>query len=551
MRDRRFPLLVFFLGTVFSTGISLAADHPQPASGPFATPLTNALVDDAASAEYFDGVEHPLANANLLRQLVWTQTMAPLAPGMLSFGASTHPGPRYLRLGFKSPVAVGSILVRGGDQVSVLRPDAPYPGNLANDSQWIPAQRIVNGQVSTAEVDRDHFALWTLPSVVQTRAVRFTHTASLTDPNYAGIMGGAYILSSRFTNLAPQASVLTSANPGSAPLLIDEKQNNWATWDNGPDFSHPVTADHPEWIVLSWPKPVALRGLVALWSGFNAADAQIFTGPANAPLQGAPESDWQRVGQPYSLSNQFPVQLGPDWLDFGKVAETRAVRLRITQVTNESHDSHLAGKTNGGNRVWLGELMAIAPLNASDLKTEILPAAVMETATVNPPIPIHFNLTAPGSVSLVIDDAQGNRVRNLISDTQFPAGANTVWWDGTDDLGRNPDAAVHGVYFIPKHFVAPGHYQVHGIVHQQIDEHYEFPVYAPGNPPWDTPDGKGGWLTNHTPASSALFVPASKAPGGKPLVYLGCYVGEGGSVLAWFDLDGNKQGGRGDRKSVV
>ena len=40
-------------------------------------------------------------------------------------------------------------------------------------------------------------------------------------------------------------------------------------------------------------------------------------------------------------------------------------------------------------------------------------------------------------------------------------------------------------------------------------------------------------------------MPADKAPGGKPLVYLGSYVTEGGAGLAWVDLDGNKQGGKG------
>ena len=144
----------------------------------------------------------------------------------------------------------------------------------------------------------------------------------------------------------------------------------------------------------------------------------------------------------------------------------------------------------------------------------------------------------------MIDDAQGNRVRNLISDTLFPAGQNTAWWDGSDDLGRDRDAADHGVYYIPKHFVAPGQYRVRGIIHQAVDLHYEFSIYNPGNPPWPTLDGTGGWLTNHTPASAALFLPADKAPGGKPLVYLGCWVSEGGSGLAWVDLEGNKLGGR-------
>jgi hypothetical protein len=182
---------------------------------------------------------------------------------------------------------------------------------------------------------------------------------------------------------------------------------------------------------------------------------------------------------------------------------------------------------------------------AAAISTSARSSLFAEATGPNPPIPVHFTLDAPAYVTLVIDDAQGNRVRNLISDTLFPAGANTVWWDGTDDLGRNPDAATHGVYLIPTHFVAPGQYQVHGLSHKAIDLHYEFSIYNPGNPAWETADGKGGWLTNHSSPQAALFVPADKAPGGQPLVYLGSYVSEGGAGMAWVDLDGHKQGGKG------
>lgn len=162
-----------------------------------------------------------------------------------------------------------------------------------------------------------------------------------------------------------------------------------------------------------------------------------------------------------------------------------------------------------------------------------------------PPIPVRFTLREPGFVTLVIEDAAGRRVRNLVSETRFPAGANTVWWDGTDDLARDPDAARHGVYSIPARPVRPGRYRVRGLVRQAIHLRYEFSVYNGGSPAWETPDGKGGWLTNHTPPQSALFVPGDRAPGGKPLVFLGSFVSEGGSGLAWVDLTGRKVGGRG------
>ena len=544
MKPRTLPLVQigFMLGIALGSCPLFAADRPQPLSGVFVTPMTDAALDDASFAEWCAGTERPIADPTSIHQRIWMQGVVLPAVHPLPFGTCTQTGPRFIRIGFRSPITVGSILVRGSGQLSVLRPGSPYPGNLADDRQWIPAKRILAHQVSEAPVDPDGFALWVLPPGTQTRALRFTHTAVDTDSNYAGMLGSIYLLSGRFANLATQATVITSSNGSAAALINDENYNNWHTWDNGPDFAHPVTSANPEWIVLSWPRPVTLQGLAALWAGFNAADAQIFAGPENIALKDAPDSDWHPIGRPYSLQNQYPLLLGVDWLDFGKPVQTRAVRLRLTQATNESRHPHLKGKTYNGNRVWLGELMAISPLDAKGLESAILPLAA---AAAHPPIPVHFTLASPGYVSLVIDDAQGNRVRNLISDTMFPAGSNTVWWDGTDDLGRDPDAAQHGVYFIPTHFVAPGHYQVRGLSHQAIDLHYEFSVYNPGYPAWDTLDTKGGWLTTHAPAASALFIPADKAPGGKPLVYLGCWIAEGGAGLAWFDLDGVKQGGRG------
>jgi hypothetical protein len=86
---------------------------------------------------------------------------------------------------------------------------------------------------------------------------------------------------------------------------------------------------------------------------------------------------------------------------------------------------------------------------------------------------------------------------------------------------------------------------VRGLFRKSIDLRYEFSVYNGGSPAWETEDHTGGWLTNHTPPSAALYLPGDRAPGGKPLVYLGSAVSEGGAGLAWVDLNCRKQGGRG------
>jgi hypothetical protein len=160
------------------------------------------------------------------------------------------------------------------------------------------------------------------------------------------------------------------------------------------------------------------------------------------------------------------------------------------------------------------------------------------------PIAIPFTLKEAGYVTLVIEDSNGRRVRNLTAGSWFKAGQNTVWWDGLDDLGRDTGAAGHGVYRIPSKLVSPGRYTVRGLVHGEIKTTYEFSVYSPGDPPWGTSDHTGGWLANHTPPQAALFVPAGQSPSKQPVVYLGCYITEGPDGLARVDLDGKKQGGK-------
>ncbi|MEI9897023.1 MAG: hypothetical protein WDN28_24975 [Chthoniobacter sp.] len=70
-------------------------------------------------------------------------------------------------------------------------------------------------------------------------------------------------------------------------------------------------------------------------------------------------------------------------------------------------------------------------------------------------------------------------------------------------------------------------------------------VYSAGQPAWETADKTGCWMTNHTPATSALFVPGDRTPEGQSRIYLGAVVSEGGHGLQWLTADGKKLGGQG------
>ena len=526
-------------------------DAQQPGVAFSGTPSVEDL-DTSTFAEWADGKETAIDGSNRERNmpwLVWTKT-GNIGHSGISFGLSANPGVRHLRVGFKASMAVGTVMVNGGGVLSVLKPGATYPGDLNNDSQWQPAQRfLADGQLTSAPVARGEYALWLLPPSTKTRALRFSHTTSATDTVYQGWIGGVVISDERFVNQAPYATASARSSNQNANRLNNNVHEVWNAWENRPknagatDAEPVISADNAEWVLLTWPAPVKLEGLAINWPGFVAADVQTYAGPSDRHPRDGLERDWQPVASYGKLINGYPRQLSPNWLDFKREVTTRALRIRITDAGPDATDGHLKGNKLAGRRVWLGEIFALQSIGTASLPGIKPPVAVQ--VSLQPPIPVKFTLKEAGYVTLVIERASdGVRVRNLISETPFPAGENTVWWDATDDLGRDVDAAKHGIYRIPARFVEPGEYRVRGLVRGEIDPRYEFSVYTTGNPPWGTADHTGAWLANHAAPQAAAFVPGSRSPTGQPAVYLGCYVTEGPDGLAWVDLDGRKRGGK-------
>lgn len=504
------------------------------------SPLEQENLDPAHFTEFSGGKESPANRKDGLEKIIWTSTTSTSWSGV-SFGDNDIPGTRHLRIAWKKPIPTGTVLVRGGGTLSVLKASATHPGDLSDDSQWLTAERIAGAELTSDEVDSEEYAAWVLPPDTTTTALRFTHNAEPSDPKYEGHLGSAMVLAGRYANIAPQA-IASASTQGEKANLINNSDNDrmWKTWRNGEDGAEQVVSpEHPEYLQLTWPEKISLHALTTCWTGFSAADLQIYTGPDSRHPREAREVDWTTLTSRDDLKSAYPSELAPEWFPIEET-NTRAVRLRITAPLKENHD-HLRRQIKDGRGVWVGDILALRDLGDAPLASA-LPA---EDKTSNPPIPIKFTLPEAGRVTLVIEDSTGQRVRNLIADTPLPAGENTVWWDGTDDLGRDPQAARHGVYHIPQRFVAPGKYQVRGLWKKDIDLSYEFSVYNAGKPAWRTTDDTGGWMTNHTPPTSATFVPAEKSPDGEPRIYLGAYIAEGGHGLQWLKPDGTKIGGQG------
>ena len=542
---RKFLLSSVYCILGFATLQLPAEPVPSVPSLPFIGPKETGAV---TFSEWYDGAEKPVVRLDghgiaTPNTSLWTPATEQTVRGTV-FGDSKTAGARYLRIGFEKPVAIGSILMRGNVQVSVLKPGASLPGNVTDDSQWIPARKIKGGKVSDEENSYDEENVWTLPEVVTTQAIRFTHTAQATDRSFAGFLGGAALFPGRWTNMASQAIASAGASDQYSYRLNDENARyGWENISNRDGDRAQTIVQNPEWAMLTWSQPVTLGGVGLLGNEFGTAEIQAYTGLESKHPRDASEADWKTVQTVSGVKPGYSAALDLAVASFATPVNTRALRLRFTAAMEEGPNPFNGGHSRGGKRVAVGEWMAFRPLDTAALEAAILPVAKM--AETHPPIPIKFSVPDDGEVTLVIEDATGTRVRNLVSQAPFKKGENTAWWDGTDDLGRDPAEAAHGIYFVPPNLVAPGAYTVRGIWHKPLEARYEFSVYSPGDPPWDTADTSGGWMTNHTPASCAVFIPGEKAPGGQPLVGLGAVVSEGGSAFSWVNLDGKKVGGRG------
>ncbi len=166
-------------------------------------------------------------------------------------------------------------------------------------------------------------------------------------------------------------------------------------------------------------------------------------------------------------------------------------------------------------------------------------------------IPIHFEIEEAGYVTLVIENQEGKRIRNLIQDTWFEGGTHTLYWDGYDqgehwvhppiEGGSNKKAQLYNIY---RQRVEPGTYYIRGLKHDDIELRYKMAVQSPGSPPWHTADHSGAWLADHTPPLDALFLPEGSPYADEPQILFCASTGECGHSLMWLNEQGKKVYGK-------
>jgi hypothetical protein len=436
-----------------------------------------------------------------------------IVPGMAPHASwqtdETDASVRYLRLAFTAPLAVGT-LVGGGGEVSYLKPGAAYPGDVADNTQWVPVP-VPAGQAGLRVLP--------FPAGVTTRAIRFTfHEPPAPGTKTRSGFGGLLVLAARLHNLTPEAEAYASSAPTGAANLVESTrvQNliTGGTWSAAP--KEDISPAHPEWVILTWPQAKTFTGIGFL----NAFAKTLVVEALNTDVAGhpaaAPNSAWSAAG-----TLAWPVWWRPAYTDayvkFAKPVTTRALRVRLTEpLTKENPDIERISR--GTRRVAsLGGVMAFTDLGA-------LPVPPRPKVAVEPP-PIQIPLTMPaaGKLTLAIDDAKGVRVRNLVAEVDRPAGAIVERWDGRDDAGK---------------MVAPGTYTVKAITHGPLHLAYQATVNCSGTPPWwksaswGDQAGPGSWLSDHAPPNDVTAI--------KDRVFIGAVIAESGHTILACDLNGNK-----------
>lgn len=158
-------------------------------------------------------------------------------------------------------------------------------------------------------------------------------------------------------------------------------------------------------------------------------------------------------------------------------------------------------------------------------------------------LPVVFELERASTVTVVIEDAAGKRVRNLAAAVRLPPGKNLLSWDGYDDGELQKDGSTI------RHRALPGKYRARGITSDGVRLIYEFPVNSPGTPPWFTKERDGAWLADHTSAQSVVMVPASDTGflgRGQARLIVSAKTAEAGDAFMALDLNGKKIIGNSD-----
>ena len=133
-------------------------------------------------------------------------------------------------------------------------------------------------------------------------------------------------------------------------------------------------------------------------------------------------------------------------------------------------------------------------------------------------IAFDFEQPMDGHATIVLEDAAGQRVRNLLAGRPLAKGRHRIAWDGLDERGN---------------VASPGTYRWRAISHPGVWPEYLFSFCNDGNPPWRTGSGTDMWGPDHSTLTAAA--------GGDEWTFLGGSCAESGYAMVAVDAAGVKR----------
>ncbi len=393
---------------------------------------------------------------------------------------------------FKSPINSGSIIVYDAGEIE-----------FHSNNKW--------SRLKIEDATDRRLQVIPLPVGLSIDAVRFTIDSKITKtsanaPQYKAVLPYLTIVPATLVNVAPEASIWTSSadkpSEGFQPqpwlnrpfTIVDGYIDPSRNFSSAKRAS-PITSESPEWIILSWDKPMPLRGLGFYFGtsekGFGNFTVEQYTGLSEARFATG-TNDWQQIPLVKTPTGNFRSN---QFLVFSNLVSTRGIRVL---------------STGGVDRITIGEITAMADARLYSKS---------ETDSRVGNIPIVFSTPSDGKVTIQIRDENDEVIANPVAGVEFPAGKNTVWWNLEDLFG--------------KLILKPGNYRWRGIFIPKLSVEYKFSYlpYPVASVPWQTEDRKGGWLADHEP-------PRTIARAGSNM-WLGAFAEAGDSIVE-TDSDGNK-----------
>jgi len=241
---------------------------------------------------------------------------------------------QHIVVAFKQDVPIGSIAFPypvdpewfDSVEFSVLKPSAPYPPRPNEEGDWIPFD--AHGKPGAWNVVA-------APAGTLTRALRVTFNRSdavAADTEWVGWMEGMKMLNRRFVNHALDARIRVNSGTVDA----------FGVWDA--ERERPLTRKNPGIYVMEWQKSRNISGLAFKEIDGAITEIDVWTGPANAPVDLGSDEHWRNVAvyrQARRWYSQATNRYNPgaryldgyvDIRDDGKrPVATRAIRLRVVE----------------------------------------------------------------------------------------------------------------------------------------------------------------------------------------------------------------------------